>query len=56
MDIRHHKFEYDDIMAIVTKEETELDEAIAKSTIPEKIDVSLVNDLLIEIRKKYYSI
>ena len=54
MDIRHHKFEYDEIMALVAKDEAELNEAIAKSKLPEKIDVCLVNDLLIEIRKKYY--
>ena len=54
MDIRHHKFEYEDIMALVTKEEAELNEAIAKSTLPEEIDVDMVNELLIDIRKKYY--
>ena len=54
MDIRHHKFEYDEIMEILTKEEKELNEAIANSKLPEEIDVNLVNDLLIEIRKKYY--
>jgi hypothetical protein len=54
MDIRHHKFEYDEIMELVNKEENELNEAIANSKIPDEIDVNLVNDLLIEIRKKYY--
>lgn len=56
MDIRHHKFEYDEIMALVTKEETELNNAIANSKLPEEIDVNLVNDLLIDIRKKYYGL
>ena len=56
MDIRHHKFEYDEIMALVTKEEEELNTAIAKSTLPDKIDFGLVNDILIGIRKKFYSI
>jgi len=54
MDIRHHKFEYDEIMALVTKEEVELNEAIANSKLPDEIDASMVNDLLIDIRKKYY--
>jgi len=54
MDIRHHKFEYDEIMELVSKEENELNEAIANSKIPDEIDVNLVNDLLVEIRKKYY--
>ena len=34
--------------------EKKLKEAIEKSTLPEHIDVNLVNDILIEIRKKYY--
>jgi pyridoxal biosynthesis lyase PdxS len=56
MDIRHHKFEYDEIMALVTKEEEELNAAIASSKLPNDIDFDLVNSLLIEIRKKYYII
>ncbi len=54
MDVRHHKFEYDELIDIVTKEEKALNDAIEKSTLPEKIDANLVNDLLIEIRKRYY--
>lgn len=54
MDIRHHKFEYDELMEIVSGEEQELNDAIAKSKLPEHIDVSLVNDILIDIRKKFY--
>lgn len=54
MDIRHHKFEYDELMEIITNEEKELNEAIAKSTLPENIDVNLVNDILIDIRKEFY--
>ena len=56
MDIRHHKFEYEEIMALVTKEEAELDVAIANSKLPEEIDVNMVNELLIDIRKKYYGL
>ena len=54
MDVRHHKFEYDELMAIILEKEKKLKEAIEKSTLPEHIDVNLVNDILIEIRKKYY--
>lgn len=56
MDIRHHKFEYDEIMDIVNGEEKALREAIINSKLPEEIDVNLVNDLLIDIRKKYFNI
>jgi hypothetical protein len=41
-------------MEIVSGEEQELNDAIAKSKLPEHIDVSLVNDILIGIRKKFY--
>ena len=54
MDIRHHKFEYDELIELVNREEKELNEAIANSKLPDEIDVNLVNDLLIDIRKKYY--
>lgn len=55
MDVRNHKYEYDELMEIVNKDEKELNEAIAKSTLPENIDFNLVNDLLIDIRKKFYA-
>jgi hypothetical protein len=54
MDVRNHKFEYDELMAIVDKDKEELDKAIAESTIPAKIDEGFVDDLLISIRKKSY--
>jgi hypothetical protein len=54
MDVRNHKFEYDELMAIVDKDKEELDKAIAESTIPAKIDDGFVDDLLISIRKKAY--
>lgn len=52
MDIRNHKFEYDEIADMIDKKKEEMDLAINQSNIPEKIDVDLVNDLLINIRKK----
>jgi len=54
MDVRHHKFEYDELMEIITKEEKELNDAIAKSALPNEIDANVVNDILIDIRKRYY--
>jgi len=55
MNIRNHKFEYDELMTIVDADKAALDKAIAESTIKETIDVNFVNDLLIEMRKKKYS-
>jgi hypothetical protein len=56
MDVRNHKFEYDELMEIVEKDNKELDAAIANSTIKESIDVDFVNGLLIEMRKKAYGV
>ena len=54
MAVRNHQFEYDELMEIVNKDKANLDEAIKSSTIPQEIDESFVNDLLINIRKKAY--
>lgn len=56
LDIRNHKMEYDEIMAYVEEKHKEFNEAIKTSTIKEHIDVNLVNDILIDIRKKQLSI
>ena len=56
MNVRNHKYEYDEIMEIVMKDKESLDKAIANSTIKESIDINFVNDLLIEMRKKVYNI
>jgi hypothetical protein len=56
MNIRNHKYEYDELMEIVEKDKVKLDEAIANSTIKEKVDVDFVNGILINIRKKAYGL
>ena len=56
MAVRNHKYEYDELMEIVEKDKLALDEAIAKSTIKESIDVNFVNELLLDIRKKAYNL
>ena len=55
MDVRNHKYEYDELMEIVEKDNKKLDEAIANSTIKDSIDIDFVNDLLIDIRRKAYN-
>lgn len=52
LDIKNHKYEYDDLMKIIEEKEKEMADAIATSTLPDKIDVEFVNDLLLNIRKK----
>ena len=55
MNVRNHKFEYDELIEIVDKDKKELEKAIANSTIKETIDIGFVNDLLVEMRKKAYN-
>lgn len=56
MNIRNHKYEYDELMELIKNDEKALNAAITKSTIKETIDVNFVNDLLIDIRKKAYGL
>lgn len=53
LDVRNHKYEYDELREIMLKKDEEMNEAIKVSTIPDEIDVNFVNDLLLEIRKKF---
>ena len=54
LDIRNHKFEYEDVMAQLEKEKFEMEEAIKSCTLPERVDFDKVNDLLYDVRLKYY--
>ena len=54
LDIRNHKFEYEDVMAQLEKEKLEMEEAIKSCTLPERVDFDKVNDLLCDVRLKYY--
>lgn len=54
MNIRNHKFEYDELMEIVTADEAKLHEAVAKSTIKESVDIDTVENVLLEMRNRFY--
>ena len=54
LDIRHHKFEYDEVMEQLEKEKAEMELAIEQSALPEHSDYEAINKLLIEARKKIY--
>lgn len=54
LDIRNHKFEYEDVMDQLEKEKHEMEEAIKSCTLPERVDFNKVNDLLYDVRLKYY--
>ena len=53
LDIRNHKFEYEDVMAQLEKEKAEMEEAIKTCTLREVVDYEAVNELLIEARQRY---
>ena len=52
LDIRAHKYEYDEVMAMLEEEKERMNDAMAKSTIPDRIDKEFVNSLMIEIRER----
>ena len=52
LDIRNHKFEYEDIMEQLENERVLMDDAIKKCTLPEYCDKEKINELLIEARKE----
>lgn len=52
LDVKNHKYEYDELMEMLEKKNEEMEEAVRNSTIPEEIDVEFVNELLLKIRKE----
>ena len=52
LDVKNHKYEYNELMEMLEKKNYEMEKAVAESIIPEKIDVEFVNDLLLKIRKE----
>lgn len=55
MDVRSHKFEYEEIIALLEKEKDRMNLLMEQSTIREKIDTAFVNQLMIDIRKRQFS-
>ncbi len=52
LNVKNHKYEYEEIIEMLDKKKEEMDKAISESKIPDDIDVNFVNQLLIDIRKK----
>ena len=52
LDIRNHKYEYEEIVAMLEQETASMNDAMEHSTIRDKIDTDFVNSLLIDIRKQ----
>ena len=54
MNIRNHKYEYDELIAIADADKIKLAKAIEESTIKEKVDIGTVENVLLEIRNRFY--
>ncbi len=54
MDVRNHKFEYDELMAKLEEDTARMNALMATSTIPDRIDPDFVNSLIIEIRNRQF--
>lgn len=54
LDIRNHKFEYEEVMEQLEKEKAEMEAAIATCNLPDEIDYDTVNSLLIKARNMFY--
>ena len=52
MDVRNHKFEYEEIIERLEEDKQRMNRLMEQSTIREKIDTDFVNELIIEIRKR----
>ena len=48
--VKHHQYEYEDIIKLLDEKKIEMDEAIKNSKIPDEIDKNIVNDILLKIR------
>lgn len=54
LDIKKHKYTYEELIEVGNKLETRLNEAIKTCTLPEHVDEEMANKLLIEMRKELY--
>ena len=50
MNVRNHKFEYDEIIDLLEEEKEKMNQLMEQSTIREKIDTDFVNQLMIDVR------
>ena len=53
LDIRNHKYEYEYLIKELENKKETLDKAIAESSIPDAINREHINNLLLDIRRKY---
>jgi hypothetical protein len=56
MDVRNHKFEYEELIDKLEQEKKEMEEIYQNSKLPEHIDPNVLNEILINIRKMQLNI
>lgn len=56
MDVRNHKFEYEEIIERLEEEKEKMNQLMELSTIREEINTDFVNQLMIDIRKKQFEL
>jgi len=54
LDIRHGKVNLDALIEMADFEITKMDEIFDNSSLPDKINLELVNELLVKIRRSFY--
>lgn len=55
LDIKNHKYEYDEIMKYVKEKQEEFQSYYKNCKLPEHLDTERINKLLIEARKEFYN-
>lgn len=55
LDVRNRKYTYDELMKKLVSDKEMMDKEMEESTIPESIDVDFLNNLLLDLRLKFYN-
>ena len=55
LDVKNHKYEYDDIMKYVKEKQEEFQSYYEKCKLPDHLDIEKINRLLIDTRQKIYN-
>ena len=55
LDIKLHRYSYEEVMEMILVKEKEMEEAFLKSTLPEFPDKEKLEDILIKIRHDFYA-
>lgn len=53
LNVKNHKYEYDELIEMLNEKKKVMEEAMANSTLPEDIDIELVNNIYLTIRNDF---